>query len=198
VEAACGGGIRGIRSISCACVPYGTYILGTVLAISALTLWALGWAQEAGAEATISGQEKGKAELLQKVFPQADRFESVDRGFIKYELAYKGEERIGGAFYTEGRGYAGPMRIMVGIDSQGKVVEVILLSHQETLGLWTRQADQEFRSQFRGKGGPFTLKRDDPSGNLDGVTSATITCRAIIGAVEEALRAFKREWGKGN
>jgi Na+-translocating ferredoxin:NAD+ oxidoreductase RnfG subunit len=87
---------------------------------------------------------------------------------------------------------------MVGIDPHGKVVEVILVSHQETLGLWTKQADLEFRSQFRGKSGPFILKRDDPSGNLDAVTSATVTCRAIIGAVDEALRIFKKEWGKGN
>jgi Na+-translocating ferredoxin:NAD+ oxidoreductase RnfG subunit len=30
---------------------------------------------------------------------------------------------------------------------------------------------------------------------VDGVASATISCRAIIGAVEEAMRIFKREWG---
>ncbi len=86
------------------------------------------------------------------------------------------------------------MLVMVGIDSQGKVLEVLLLSHKETLGLWTNQADQEFRAQFRGKNGSFILKRDNPEGNLDGVTSATVTCRAIIGAVEEALRTFKQEW----
>ena len=102
---------------------------------------------------------------------------------------------IGGAFYAEGKGYGGPMQVLVGIDSQGKVLEVLLLSHKETLGLWTKSADQEFRAQFRGKTGPFILKRDNSEGNLDGVTSATVTCRAIIAAVEEALRTFKREWG---
>jgi len=73
-----------------------------------------------------------------------------------------------------------------------------MASHQETLGLWAKQADQEFRSQFRGKSSPFTLKRDNPEGNLDGVASATITCRAIIGAVEEAVKIFKKEWGGGS
>jgi electron transport complex protein RnfG len=155
------------------------------------------WVYEARTEVASGGQEKERAAVLAKVFPTADRFETVDKGFIKYEVAYKGEERIGGAFYTEGKGYGGPMQVMVGIDPQGKVLEVILVSHQETLGLWTKQADQEFRSQFRGKSGPFILKRDDPSGDLDAVTSATVTCRAIIGAVDEALRIFKKEWGKG-
>jgi electron transport complex protein RnfG len=106
-----------------------------------------------------------------------------------------GAERMGGAFYTEGKGYGGPMQVMVAIDFRGKVLEVLLLSHKETLGLWTQSADQEFRAQFRGKNGPFILKRDNSEGNLDGVTSATVTCRAIIGAVEEALRTFKQEWG---
>jgi electron transport complex protein RnfG len=168
------------------------------LTICVLVLLGLVWIYGVSAEAVSPGQEKQRTEPLQKVFPEADRFEAVDKGFVKYEVAYKGEERIGGAFYTEGKGYAGSMQVMVGIDPHGKVVEVILVSHQETLGLWTKQADLEFRSQFRGKSGPFILKRDDPSGNLDAVTSATVTCRAIIGAVDEALRIFKKEWGKGN
>ena len=166
--------------------------------ICTLALITLSWLYEVSAEDPSGGQEKERVEILAKVFPAAERFEAVDRGFLKYEVAYKGEERIGGAFYTEGKGYGGPMQIMVGIDREGKVVEVLLLSHQETLGLWTKQADQEFRAQFRGKSRPFLLKRDDPSGNLDGVASATISCRAIIGAVEEALRIFKKEWGKGS
>ncbi|MDH7498839.1 MAG: FMN-binding protein [candidate division NC10 bacterium] len=170
---------------------------GKCLMICILALMSLSWVDEARTEAASGSQEKERAALLAKVFPTAERFETVDKGFIKYEVAYQGEERIGAAFYTEGKGYGGPMRVMVGIDPQGKVVEVILISHQETLGLWTQQVDQEFRSQFRGKSRPFILKRDDPSGNLDGVTSATVTCRAIIGAVEEALRIFKQEWGKG-
>jgi len=144
----------------------------------------------------ISGNyAKERMETLQKVFPSADRFETVDKGYTKYEVAYMGAERIGGAFYTEGKGYGGPMQVMVGINSGGKVLEVLLLSHKETLGLWTKAADQEFRAQFRGKNGPFILKRDNSAGNLDGVTSATVTCRAIMGAVEEALRTFKQEWG---
>lgn len=166
--------------------------------ICTLVLIGFSWVYEARTEVASGSQEKERAALLAKIFPAAERFETVDKGFIKYEVVYKGEERIGAAFYTEGKGYGGPMQVMVGIDHQGKVVEVILVSHQETLGLWTKQADQEFRAQFRGKSGPFILKRDDPSGNLDGVTSATVTCRAIIGAVEEALRIFKREWGGGS
>jgi len=166
----------------------------TLLSICALALMGLVRGPEVYAGDIWGNQAKERSETLQQIFPAADRFETVDRGYLKYEVAYSGDERIGGAFYTEGKGYGGPMQVMVGIDSQGKVLEVLLLSHKETLGLWTKQADQEFRAQFRGKTGPFILKRDNSEGNLDGVTSATVTCRAIIGAVDEALRIFKREW----
>ena len=169
--------------------------IGGLFSICALALLGLAWVHEAYAGDISGNQAKERTEALQEIFSSADRFETVDKGYVKYDVAYKGAERIGGAFYTEGKGYAGPMQVMVGIDSRGKVLEVLLLSHQETLGLWTNSADQEFRAQFRGKNGPFILKRGDSEGNLDGVTSATITCRAIIGAVEEALRTFQQEWG---
>ena len=166
-----------------------------LFSICSLALMGLAWVHEAYAGGISGNQAKERTEALQKIFPSADRFETVDKGYGKYDVAYMGAERIGGAFYAEGKGYAGSMQVMVGIDSRGKVLEVLLLSHQETLGLWTKQVDQEFRAQFRGKNGPFILRRDNPEGNLDGVTSATVTCRAIMGAVEEALQVFKKEWG---
>jgi len=112
-----------------------------ILMVYALFLTALSLIYWAGALAAEEEQEKGDLAVLKKVMPEAERFEAVDKGSLRYQVVYKGEERIGGVFYTEGKGYGGPMQVMVGIDPQGKVVEVILVSHQETLGLWTKQAD---------------------------------------------------------
>ena len=151
---------------------------------------------QATATALPEDQETSMTALLKKALPAAERFERVDKGGLRYEVGYQGQERVGGVFFTDGMGYRALMKVMVGIDQQGKVVEVLLLSHNETPAIWTKDADQQFRAQFRGKSGPFILKRDNPSGNLDGVASATVSCRAITGAVEEALRIFKSEWGK--
>jgi Na+-translocating ferredoxin:NAD+ oxidoreductase RnfG subunit len=150
---------------------------------------------EATAAALQEDQETSMTALLKKALPGAERFERVDKGGLRYEVGYQGQERVGGVFFTDGMGYRTLMRVMVGIDQQGRVVEVLLLSHNETPAIWTKDVDQQFRAQFRAKSGPFILKKDNPSGNLDGVASATISCRAIIGAVEEAMRIFKREWG---
>ncbi len=86
-----------------------------------------------------AGLEKEKIPLLHKALPEAERFERVNRGSLQY-VGYRENERVGGVLYTRGKGYLGPMEVMVGIDVQGKVVEVLLLSHSDTPTLWTREA----------------------------------------------------------
>ncbi|MFH0871525.1 MAG: FMN-binding protein [bacterium] len=167
-----------------------------LLITCALSAGSLSWVYELTADRIRENQEKQKIGMLKKALPAAERFETIDRGGLKYEAGYRGDERIGGVFYAEGKGYGGVMQVMVGLDSQGKVVEVVLLSHKETPGLGTKVADQEFRHQFLGKGGPFLLRKDNPSGNIDGVASATVSSRAVTKAVDDSLQIFKGEWGK--
>lgn len=167
-----------------------------LLIVCALSAGSLSWVYEVTADRIQQNQEKEKVALLKKALPAAERFETVEKEDFKYEVGYRGDEQVGGVFYTQGKGYGGPVQVMVGLDQEGKLVEILLLSHKETPGLGTKVADSEFRSQFLGKGGPFVLKKDDPSGNIDGVASATISSRAVIKAAEEALRIFKEEWRK--
>ena len=167
-----------------------------LLIICVLSAGSLSWVYEVTATRIQENQKKQKVELLKRVLPAAERFEIVDKGEFKYEVGYRGEERIGGVFYVEGKGYGGPVQVVVGIDKEGKVIQVFLLSHKETPGLGTKVTDQEFRSQFQGKGGPFALKKDSPSGTIDAVASATISSRAVTKSVDDALKLFKREWEK--
>jgi len=157
-----------------------------------------GWLSPPRATARFSKEDEEKERMVsvRKALPAADRFERVGSGGFRYDVGYQGDSRVGAVFQVDGNGYGGPMLLVVGIDQEGKVVEVLLVAHNETPALWSKQTDQDFRAQFRGKTGPFILKKDEPSGNLDAVTSATISCRGIAGAVNEALRIFKKEWGR--
>ena len=151
---------------------------------------------QAAAQDARTTQEIERAWLLEQALPGADRFETVEKGGVKYEVAYRGEEVMGGVFYSEGVGYGGLMRFMVGLDPEGRVEGVVLISHRETNRLGTKITDPVFLSQFRGRRGPFILRRDNPSGNIDGVAGATRSTRGLIMAVEEAVRTFKEVWGK--
>ncbi len=166
------------------------------LVIVFLSLGSLFLTYEATAEDAGTTQEIERAWLLEQALPGADRFETVERGGVKYEVAYRGQEIIGGVFYTEGVGYGGLMRFMVGLDPEGRVEGIVLLSHRETNRLGTKVTDPVFLSQFRGRRGPFILRRDHPSGNIDGVAGATRSTRGVIMAVEEAVRTFKEVWGR--
>jgi Na+-translocating ferredoxin:NAD+ oxidoreductase subunit G len=167
-----------------------------MLVIMFLSLECFLLTSEAASDQARRTQEIERTWLLAQALPGADRFETREKGGIQYEVAYRGEEVVGGVFYTEGVGYGGLMRFLVGLDSEGRVEGVILVSHRETSKLGTKITDPVFLSQFRGRRGPFILKRDHPSGNIDGVAGATRSTRGLIMALEEAVQTFKKVWGK--
>ncbi|MBK1734982.1 hypothetical protein CKO15_06730 [Halorhodospira abdelmalekii] len=96
-----------------------------------------------------------------------------------------------------GRGYAGDIGVIVGIDRDGRVIAARVTEHRETPGLGddieARRSD--WIEMFRGRslGDPpsqrWTVKRD--GGEFDQLTGATISARAVIEAVHEGLALFE-------
>jgi len=79
---------------------------------------------------------------------------------------------------------------MVGVGTDGKVLGISIVSHTETAGLGAvaaaqTSAGEAFRSQFVGKSGAVAVSKD--GGELDAITGATITSRAICVGVNAAL-----------
>ncbi|MHC8307105.1 RnfABCDGE type electron transport complex subunit G [Pseudomonas sp. PB3P13] len=93
-------------------------------------------------------------------------------------------------------GYAGTIVLMVAIDTHGKLLGVKTLSQSETQGLGAMIADwpNVWLQGFTGKSRKETadtgwaLKKDQ--GQFDQITGATITSRAVIHAVHDALQYF--------
>ena len=92
-------------------------------------------------------------------------------------------------------GFGGAISMMVGIEKDGKTVHAIsIVSHTETAGLGSvaaanTAAGEAFRNQFVGASG--TLAVDKDGGDIDSITSATITSRAVVAGVNAALEAVK-------
>lgn len=93
-------------------------------------------------------------------------------------------------------GYGGRIELLIGIGADGKLLGVKTLNHHETSGLGARIADQDsaWLKRFEGKslGQPmdtgWALKKDN--GQFDQMAGATITSRAVIQAIHDALRYF--------
>ena len=96
-------------------------------------------------------------------------------------------------------GYGGPIRLLLAIDADGRVLGVRVTAHRETPGLGddieAGRSDWIRRFQGRALGDPpaagWAVRKD--GGKFDAFTGATITPRAVIGAVHRTLQYVARE-----
>jgi electron transport complex protein RnfG len=105
----------------------------------------------------------------------------------------QGKELRGIAFaVTAPDGYSGNIEIMVGVDPQGVVTGVAILKHAETPGLGDKITRPEFTGRFLGKAlgtADWRVKKD--GGDFDQLTGATISPRAVVGALRGGLEFFR-------
>jgi electron transport complex protein RnfG len=111
--------------------------------------------------------------------------------------AYSGGVPAAALFAVTAKGgYAGPIRILVGIDITGSVTGVRILEHRETPGLGdgieASRSDWVFQFDGRSLGDPpiagWQLQVD--GGEFDQLTGASVTPRAVIKAIRETLIYF--------
>jgi electron transport complex protein RnfG len=95
---------------------------------------------------------------------------------------------------TAPQGYGGEIRLLVAIDAQERLLGVRALAHRETDGLGdmieTRRSDWIERFHGRSLADP-PLPRwaiGAEGGDFDAWTGATVTSRAVVAAVRDALR----------
>lgn len=104
-------------------------------------------------------------------------------------------ERVGSAVHSRsGNGYSGTIEVMVGFDAAGTVTGISVLRHQETPGLGARITEDAFRSRFVGlKPSDAPVRVIADGGEVDAITAATISSRAVAEAVQRAWDVFATE-----
>ncbi len=89
-------------------------------------------------------------------------------------------------------GYSGNIAVMVGVKPDEKVNAIEILSHAETPGLGSKITEPWFKDLFQGKGldnADWRVKKD--GGEFDQITGATISPRAIVGALKQGLEFYR-------
>ena len=91
---------------------------------------------------------------------------------------------------TPTSGFAGAIKMMVGVSHDGKVLGVSIISHAETAGLGAVAAENTskghaFRHQFQLLTGNISIGSGE--NQVDALTGATITSQAICDGVNAAL-----------
>lgn len=112
--------------------------------------------------------------------------------------ATRSDQPVARVFEVDARGYNGPIRLMVGIDSSNTVTGVRVIAHTETPGLGDaiEIARSDWIETFRGRSlgnvsaEGWRLKRQ--GGEFDGFTGASVTPRAVVDAVFVTLTHARR------
>ena len=108
-------------------------------------------------------------------------------------LAVTGGRVSGAAITTSSKGYGGAVQVMTGVDENGRVTGVSILQHSETAGLGANAAKPKFLDQFvipEDKPQPESYAITKDGGEIDAVTAASISSRAVTAAVNEAVSIF--------
>ncbi len=80
---------------------------------------------------------------------------------------------------------------MVGLDTEGTIVGIEILSHSETPGLGANAVKDDFKGRFAGKSGALTVDKVSNDGqNIQAITAATITSKAVVSAVNTITEAY--------
>ena len=182
-----------------------TVILTLITLIAGICLGAV---YEITKEPIAQAQDAAKKEAWQQVFPDADvnDFELVDVDQKAADKAIKdlgvkatidevctvGEEGYV-VTATDKEGYGGDIKITDGITADGTINGISILSISETAGLGMRATEPAFYEQYQGKQAEkFVVSKDGGDGEpIDALSGATITSRAVTGAVNAALGYYQ-------
>ena len=136
-------------------------------------------------------------DLINDVISVTDREKLGSKKSLSvYRARYEGESRAVIITSIAPNGYSGPIKIIVGITYDGVISGVRVVEHRETPGLgdavdversdWVTGFSR--RSRKNTADSQWRVKKD--GGVFDQFTGATITPRAVVGAVYKSLQYF--------
>ena len=195
-------------------------IVKNTLILTAITVVAgllLGVVYGVTKDPIAKAQEEAKQEAFRSVLSDAETFESdtefdadaasallKENGYTSDDISEVAEgkdasgETVGYVVnVTSHEGYGGDIDISVGIREDGTVTGIEMLSISETAGLGMRAKEPSFYNQFAGQQAEkFYVSKDGGDGQpIDALSGATITSRAVTGAVNTALGYYQTALG---
>ncbi len=114
----------------------------------------------------------------------------------EYSIAYMNGDVAGYIFTTSSSGYGGEVKVMTGVNLDGTIKTIKILSvANETPGLGQNATSEGFVSQFVGKSGSISTEKNK---DIDALTGATVTTNAVINDVNIALKLYELVKGGTN
>ena len=172
---------------------YYVRIIGTLFLIAAVVAVLLALVNKVTKPTIAQHAAEKKAAAMEVVMPGVADYEVLEvpegmKDVKELLLAKNGAgEILGYCVQTGTNGNDGEIGLMVGIGADGAVTKVSILSQKETM--YTNKHG-ELIARFDGKSGSVALKND--GGDIDAISGATITSRAVTKGVNSALAAVQQ------
>ncbi|MBN2776445.1 MAG: RnfABCDGE type electron transport complex subunit G [Bacteroidales bacterium] len=175
----------------------------TLFVITAVAAVALGYVYNITKDPIQKAKDEKLKTAINIVVPGADKGTieesklSVDGGeLVMYKVIVDGN-CIGTAVKTfSNNGFGGLITVMVGFDSEGKIIDSNVLEHKETPGLGdkTSKSVAPWNEQFKGldisQMKDQMLKVTKDGGVVNAITAATISSRAYCDAIQRGWKAY--------
>ena len=134
-------------------------------------------------------RDKAKNDAMKELVKDADSFKPID-GKEGWYAGIKGGKAIAYVVPAQGKGYAGVIQMLAAVAPDGKILDYKVLKHAETPGLGDKMTEPKFRNQFAGKTAKdLEVVKVPTDKNIQALTGATITSRAVTKGVREAAEA---------
>lgn len=184
-----------------------------LLAITLVAGFLLGLVYDVTLEPIQVQEELAKKEACQEVFADAADFResdadldavtasNIENGWDKQtidevmEAVDESGEIIGYVItVTDSEGYGGDITFSMGVQMDGTLNGISILSISETAGLGMKADTDEFKNQFKGKNVEkfeYTKTGAASDEQIDALSGATITTNAVTNGVNAGLAAFQ-------
>lgn len=147
---------------------------------------------------------KAQNEAMSKLI-EADEYpaatETLGENEVTYNAAIKGDEIIGYIFTVNSKGYGGDVSVMTAVNTDGSVAAVeILDASGETPGLGQNVTKSDFYDQYKNLKDKITVVKNSANqenGEINAVTGATISSKAVTQSVNQALEYAAQIIAKG-
>jgi len=123
---------------------------------------------------------------LKEVLPQAASFTPVKKEdeILYYKALDKEGNFIGIAFKASAKGYSSIVETLAGMNKDGTINAIKVISQEETPGLGARVSEPSFTDQFK-------QKNVEGLSRVQAVTGATISSRAVSESVMKKAQELK-------
>lgn len=146
-------------------------------------------------------QKENADKARKKVCAEAVSFQPVDSGKDVSTEIYKALDAsgvcIGYAVSTMDKSYGGDIKVMTGLDTEGKVTGVEILQIDDTPGLGMNAKKEGFRAQYSGKSADSLVVSKTAEGDeIQAITGATKTSEAVTRCVKKAYDVISEKGGQ--